>query len=622
MLQALRQQASSWVVKILFAFLILSFGLWGINDIFMGERDPTVATVAGNKITLNQLNEAVRQEISRFAPMFGGTLDREQAKQLGLIDQALDKLVERAVFANAVDTYGLIVNDEMIRRHIQTEPAFRNAGGQFDRNLFQQVLAQNGLNEGSYVAGLRRDLATHQLISAITANTPAPAILLESLHRFREEGRTADIIAVPASEAPTPSVPDESVIADYYKSTIDRFMTPELRAVSIVTVDPSMLMNDSPITDEQLRAEYAARIGQFTTRATRDVDQAVLRSEDEARKVVALLARGRNLEQALKEAESTSRAVKLGPVEKSHLIPEIAEAAFALKAGEHSAPIASSLGWHVLTVNAATAQVVKPFDEVRDALRADLAEYTAAQKAHDLAIRLEDTLVSGATLAEAAERLGLKPVAQPPVSVDGLTADGKPADAMFKDPRVIRAVFTTPQDQESALIELPRNSFAVVRVERIMPPAAKPLDEVRAQVVAAWQDEQRMTATRQRAEAMAERITKGETAATVAAAEKLALKTTPVFTRMSQDSESGLPESVKAQLFDLGGIAFGETREGYVVGVLKETKPAEPLQPEARTQLASQMSQAMGDDLLDQLAATLRARYRVEVRRDIIDRRF
>lgn len=607
MLQALRRQASSWVVKILFGFLILSFGLWGINDIFMGERDPTVATVAGTKITFNQLNDAVRQEVSRFAPLFGGALDRDQTKQLGLIDQALDKLVDRAVFANAIDDYGLVVNDEMIRRHIQSESAFRNSLGQFDRRLFQQVLAQNGLNEGSYVAGLRRDLATNQLLGAVTASTPVPGNLLESLHRYREEGRIAEIITVPANQSETPPVPDQAVIEDYYKSTIERFMSPETRTISYTLIDPAALMADAPISDDQLKSEYESRIDLFTVREKRDVDQAVLRSEAEAQKVVELLGQGKSLEQALKESNATANAVKLGPIEKIDLIPEIAEATFALKAGEHSAPIRSPLGWHVLRVNAATEGYIKPFDEVRDELRRDLAEYAAAKEAHDLAIKLEDALAGGATLDEAANRAGLKQVKLPPMTVEGMTAEGKPASTLFNDPRLMRTAFTTPQGQESQLLELPNNSFAVLRVEQITLPAAKPLEEVRNDVIAAWQDEQRMIATRKRAEAMAERINKGEAPAAVATAEKLTLKTTPVFTRMSHDSETGLPELLKAQLFDLGGAAVGETRDGYVVGALKEIKPAPDLQPDARAQLSAQLSQAMADDLLDQLAKIGRA---------------
>ncbi len=83
MLQVLRKQAGSWVAKILLGLLILSFAVWGINDIFLGERDPVVATVGGVKITSSELNREFRRELARVSPMFGGRLDREQAKQMG-----------------------------------------------------------------------------------------------------------------------------------------------------------------------------------------------------------------------------------------------------------------------------------------------------------------------------------------------------------------------------------------------------------------------------------------------------------------------------------------------------------------------------------------------------------
>lgn len=624
MLQSLRQHASSWIVKILFAFLILSFGLWGVHDIFMGERDPAVAKVSGTKIMLSQLSDSLRQEMARFQPMFGGTLDLEQAKQLGLVDQALDKLVDGAVFANAVADYGLLVNDEMIRRHIQNERAFYNATGQFDRNQFQQVLAQAGYTEASYIAGLRRDLASQQLISAVSSTTPVPSELLTSLAKFRGEGRIAETITVPASDSETPAVPDDATVEEYYKANVDRFMAPEMRTISYVLIDPTALAADGgPVSDEQIKSEYDARIGEYTVNEKRDVGQAVLQSEDEAQKVGALLGQGKPLEQALKEANSSASAVKLGEVEKADLIPEIAEPTFALKAGEHSAPIRSPLGWHVLQVNAVREGHVQPFAEVRDQLRKDLAERAAAEEAHTLAIKLDDALAGGATLEEAADKTGLKAVTLPPVDVNGLTAEGKPAAALLNDQRIMRTAFTTPQGQESQLMELPRNSFAIVRIEQITPPAAKPLADIKNEVIANWQAQERMSATQKRAEAIVGRINKGESPAAVAQSEKLPLKTSPVFSRASHDTEAGLPEALKSQMFDLkvGNAAAAESPDGYVVATLKEIKPAPEMPDSARAELTGQLSQALAGDLLDQLAAALRGRYDVEIHRDIIDSR-
>lgn len=623
MLQSLREHASSWIVKILFGFLILSFGLWGINDIFMGERDPAVAKVGGQKITYNQLNDAVRQQMARFAPLFGGSLDRDQARQLGLIDQALDTLVDRAAFANATSDYGLIVNDDMIRQHIANEPSFRNSLGQFDRYIFQQVLSQNGLNENTYIASLRRDLAAAQIMSAVAANTPAPNDLIEALHKVREETRVAETIAVPSNQAETPAVPDDATVESHYKEIIEQFMTPERRNVSYVLIDPATLMSDTPTTEDKLKQDYETRISEFTVREKRDVDQVVLKDEADAKKVSDLLGKGKSLEEATKEANVGASVVKLGWIERADLLGEIGDPAFTLKSGDHSAAIKSPLGWHILAINGIQPGSVRPFAEVRDQLRQDIAEHQAAEQAHEIAIKLEDALASGATLSEAADRAGLKVQELPAIDATGLGADGKPVPNLIKDPRFLRAVMETPQGQESQLIELPKNTFAVVRVEQITPPAAKPLDEVKNDVIASWQTEQRMAATRKRAEAIAERINKGEAVAAVAESEKLAVKTTPPFARIGEPVE-GLPEALKSQLFELkiGGAAIGESNDGYVVGVLKEIKPAPPLEAAARSDLAAQVGQAIGDDLISQLITALRARYHVEVDRAIIDSRF
>ena len=623
MLQSLRHQASSWIVKILFGFLILSFGLWGINDIFVGERDPAVATVSGTKITLTQLNDAVRQEVARFQPLFGGTLDREQARQLGLVDQALDRLIDGAVFANATRDFGLAVNEEMIRRHILREPSFRDARGEFDRNLFQQVLSQNGLTEGSYVTALRRDLPSTQIIDSITATSPAPAVLIDALHRYREEGRIAETVLVPAAQSSTPPVPDDAVIAEHYKADIERFMTPEMRVLSYVLIDPAALARDIALSDERLKEEYDNNIGEFTVREKRDLDQAVFASEADALRAAALLDKGTPLADAVKQVDAKATVVPLGMVERTDLLNEIADAAFALKPGQHSAPVKSPLGWHLLVIKTIEEGRVKPFAEVREALRETLADYAAANQAHDTAIRLEDALAAGATLEDASARAGLTMVRLPPVDSNGRTAEGKPAADLVNDPRFIRAAFSTPQGQESQLLELPQNRFAIVAVDQIVPPGAKPLDTVKNDVIASWQAQQRMDAARARASAIADRVNKGETLAAVAAAENLPVATTAAVTRAGRDEQAPMPEPLKAQLFDLklGGAAFADTPDGYMIAALKEIRPAPALAPGARTELVAQLSRAMGEDLLDQLAVALRARYDIEIKRDIINSR-
>ena len=624
MLQSMRQHATSWVVKILFGLLIMSFGLWGINDIFLGERDPTVATVAGTKIPLSQLNDGVKQEIERFQPIFGGALDSQQAKQLGLVDQALERLIDRAVFNKAANDLGLAVGDQMVLRHIQNEPAFRNALGQFERSHLQQVLMANNLTEERYVALLRRDLATRQLAGVVGIDAPVPTVLTESLHRFREESRIADTVVVPANTATTPAPPDEATLAEYYKANNDRFMAPEYRSVSYVAIDPTALAEEIEVSDERLRSEYAARVNDFILRERRDVDQLVLRDEGDAKRIADLMGQGRSLDAAIKESKVTAQIIKLGWVERADLLGEIAAPVFALKAGQHSAPLKSPLGWHIVRVNGAEESRVRSFEEVRDQLRKDVAGREAGDAAHNLSIKLEDALAGGASLDEAANQIGMKVVKVPPVEANGLTEAGKVAPSLPPDAVFLRTVFATQENQESRMLELANNVFAVLHVDKVQPAAAKPLEQIKNDLIASWQDEQRRAATEKRAQALLDKVKGGQPLAAAAAAEKLAVKTTPAFTRATHESEAGLPEAIKADVFFLqpGEAVIGESREGYVVAVLKEVRPAPALADEARSRLGDQLAQSIAGDLLDQFAGALRQRYDVEIERSVIDSRF
>src|SRR5258708_12356493 len=93
MLQAIRGQAATWIVKALFVVLILSFVAWGVTDYISRSHAPSsVATVGTVEISPTQLSNAVNQESQRLRQIFG-SLEREQLKQLGIIDQVLNRLI-------------------------------------------------------------------------------------------------------------------------------------------------------------------------------------------------------------------------------------------------------------------------------------------------------------------------------------------------------------------------------------------------------------------------------------------------------------------------------------------------------------------------------------------------
>src|SRR5271165_2174957 len=98
MLQAIRSRAGSFVVKLLFALLILTFGIWGIGDIFRTRgSDTVVATVGDQSIRAEELQTAVRRALEQLSARFGSAIDLQQAKKFGLIDETLGQLIDRSL---------------------------------------------------------------------------------------------------------------------------------------------------------------------------------------------------------------------------------------------------------------------------------------------------------------------------------------------------------------------------------------------------------------------------------------------------------------------------------------------------------------------------------------------
>src|SRR5205823_9513995 len=165
MLQAIRSRAGSYVVKILFALLILTFGIWGIGDIFRTRStDTAVATVGDQSIRAEELQKALRRALEQLSARFGSAIDLQQAKQLGLVDQTLAQLIDRSLVDQEVARLQLDVSDDLIRNVITANPSFKGADGRFDRGLFNAVLATNNLTEDQYVALLRRDIPRNDLL--------------------------------------------------------------------------------------------------------------------------------------------------------------------------------------------------------------------------------------------------------------------------------------------------------------------------------------------------------------------------------------------------------------------------------------------------------------------------
>ncbi len=615
MLNSIRRQAGSWIVKALLLLLVVSFAVWGIGDVFYGGRqNPAIAEVGGTEILASDVTNEFNRRVNELQRQLGTGIDRERAVQLGLMHQALQDLIARRLVDLRAREMGLALPDDALRQMIVEHPAFQT-GGRFDRSRFQQLVRASGMSEDGYLAALRQDVVRTMLTESLTAPVEVPATLVESLYKHRNEQRRGRMLVVQAAAITDLPAPAEGQLAQYHAEHEDQFRAPEYRTVTLIGLDTEDLIDEVEVSEEEIEATYQDRIRFYGTPERRTVDQ-LLASEPEAiEQAAARIAEGVDLEQVAGElADQGVTLSELGAVTPGQLPPAMNDAIFALEEGAVSAPVESPFGWHLFHVSAIEPEQVTPLEEVRDDISRELALEQAQRRLPRLANALDDELAAGATLEEAAQTLGLEVRTVEAVDAQGLTPAGEQEADVPAGETFLEIAFDTPAGETSLLEDSADGGYFVLRVDQVQPARVRTVEEVGNQLLEAWQAEQRRQQARERAEALLAQMNEGIALDKVAADAGFQLRDVGPVKRNERRPDPGV---VRALFSTEPGSFAGqvmELPEGFALVATDEVIGANPADdPQALERLRAELREEMRADILAQFGAALREAYSVQV---------
>jgi len=626
MLSAIRSKASSLPVKLLFGVLVIAFAIWGIGDIFRNRSaDTTVATVGSRKIDQRQLVQAINDDAEKLRGMFGGARpDAEQLKQLGIVDNALQMLINRDLVDLEVDHLGLALSDGAVSQTIRSNRNFQDEKGQFDPNRYKAVLANQRMTVPQFETLLRGDMVRQHLSHALIAGSEPPPELVDMLYRSRAEHRIADVATVPPSAAGDPGTPGDAELSAFYDQHKDAFRVPELRSFNVGELLIDDVAAGIAVPEDKLRDEYQARAAEFHTAEQRHLQQILLPDEAKAKEAEAQLASGKDFAAVAKDvADATPDMIDLGFFGRDDLPPKLAEAAFAAKQGVPTQPIQDELGWHILRATEIKPEVTQPFDAVKDKLKTEVAREMAGDQIAKTANDIDDALAGGSNFADVAQRFNLKVTKVENVGANGRDLAGKEVELPQPGAEILRTAFGTDAGQTSQLNEMGEAGYYVVQVDKVTPPAVKPLDAVKADAIKLWQDDKRNAALENLAKEMTDAVNGGQKLADVAAAHKVPVFTSAPLQRAHGDDK--VPAALVAKIFetDAGKAVSARGTDGYAVAQVKSIEPADPTKDSAAVQrLAQQLTPSMREDLLQEFDQALRERYPVSVDQAAVARAF
>ncbi|MDO8300140.1 SurA N-terminal domain-containing protein [Lacisediminimonas sp.] len=592
-----------------FAFL----GLEGYSR--YGGDDNVVATVGGQPITSEQVNEGHRQQVERLRQMFGGQIDARMFDTPAARQSVLEGLVAQRALSAEVARNKLSVPDQVLQQNILAIPDMVGADGKFDGERYKALLAGQGMTPAIYESRLRQDLAQQQLSGAIENTVIAPKSLTTWLAEINEQEREVQELRFKAADFSAKVKLTDAMLKDYYDKNPAAFEIPEQVKAEYVVLSMDTVAAQISVGDADIKAYYDQNQQRYSTPEQRRASHILVAAsksapaaeksaaKDKAAKLLEQLRKSRDPAEFARLAKANSqdpgsaeKGGDLGFFGPGMMVKPFEEAAFKLKPGEMSDLVESDFGYHIIKLTEAKPGGKMALEQVKADIAGDIKKQLAAKKFTEMAETFSNTVYEQAdSLKPVADKLGLKIE-----TVAGLTRAGNPAaaKAVYNNPKFLGALFgddAVRNKRNTEAVEVAASTLIAGRVIEHKPAAKKPFDEVKPALA-----EQ---VTRREAQVLASKAGQEKLAALQAKPDSAGFGEVRTISRSKNPDLRGEAATaiLKADVSKLPAFVGTELPgEGY--GVYRIGKVGQPAKPDAARRTA-QEQQVVGTLAQEEMTA-------------------
>ena len=569
---------------------LLILGLGGFGAVNLNGSARTVGEVGDKSISVDNYARELQQQIRAIESQSGEQLSFQEAQAIGLDRAVLQRLVRLRALDNEADEMGLSIGDANLRERVVEIPSFQGVDGNFDREGYRFALQQAGLNENEFEQSLREEAGRTLLQEAITGGVAMPDAYADTLVSYVGEQRSFTWAKLTQDDldAPLPDATDAQLQA-YYDENADQFILPASKTISYITMGPQDLLDEVELTDEELQAAYDDRADEYIQPERRLVERLVFRDQEAADQAAAALeVDGNTFEGLVADRGLSLSDVDLGDLSQQQL-GAAGDAVFAAEVGDIVGPLPSNLGPALFRVNGVLPSLNTTFEEARPTLVQDLAADRAARLVEVRAQDLDDQLAGGATLEQIAEESKMT------LSTIEWTQDSSESIAAYAGFR--EAATRLTENDFPQIEQLDDGSVFAMRLDGTKEERPNPFDAARADVAAAWRNEQLIDALRAKAETLQAELADGGDFA------ELGLEPKTGSDQSRDAVVSAAPQGFIAAVFDAapGDVKLLEGTDEVALVRLDRIKDA--AEDDRMTQVKTQIAAQLDDQLSQALFA-------------------
>ncbi len=557
MLDSIRKNAGSWMIKFILGAIVVVFVFWGVGS-FRSKRLDIMAKVNGQKILVESYRQAYNQLVKRYQRMFGGQIPEQLMKQLHLKEQTLNGLIDEALLEQAGHKMGVIVSNKEVQKVILSIPAFRKNGA-FDQKTYEMVLRNAEITPLGFEHQVRMQILTEKLRALVGAGLMVPDD--EAKEHYLYENGKINIMFVPlkADSCEGEVNATDKVLAAWYEDHKEEFRTDPKLKIRYLLFKTSEFTKGVKISDAEIKDYYKAHLNEFTVQERRKASHILLKVPDGAgtakveeirKRLEAIRAKAEKGADfaALARKYSQDNGTKekggdLGFFTRGTMVKPFEKAVFALKEGEISQPVRTRFGWHLIKLEKIEPARTKSLKEVRDTIIERMRHQKAGQLMWDKANKAYDEILQMGGLDAYADQNKIKLQ-----ETDFFTKKHPPA-LLGQNPGILDTLFSMGQGDLSSLLDVPQGVL-VAEIAEKKAPYIPPFKEVEAQVKRAYVKEKAKELCKEKAKEVL-KIAREKGFAAAAKAKGLKVEETGFFKRTDMTARGKLPFNVVQQALSL-----------------------------------------------------------------------
>jgi peptidyl-prolyl cis-trans isomerase D len=490
---------------ILLLFIVPSFALVGISSYMGGGNADTLAIVAGENISQQEFDNALREQMNRMRERMGSQFDEAVFNTPEAKESVLNNLITQRVLKVEARRENLSIPDTVLQQTILAIPGLTSPDGVFNYEGYKTILANQGMTPTMYESGLRQDLVAQQLTSAIQGSAFAPKTVIKQVGDIMGQQREIQSLEFNAVAFVNQVKITDAILKEYYDKHGDQFTNPESAKIEYVVLNGDAIESQMIVSDDDIKSYYDQNIKNYSTDEQRrashilikvdkgasSADQAAAKAK--AEEVLALVRKdpanfAALAKQYSQDEGSAENGGDLDYFGKGMMVKPFEEVAFKLKKGEISDLVKSDFGYHIIELTDIKPATVKPLDEVKAQISEEIKKQKASKKMSEMAETFTNTVYEQSdSLKPAADKLHLKIE-----TAENLTRDPKTVtlanktNPILSNPKLLKALFSDDalkNKRNTEAVEVAPNTLVSGRIVEYKPASKRPFDEVKDAVV-------------------------------------------------------------------------------------------------------------------------------------------